>query len=83
MTMNEILTKLQALLGELLPEDQQMIDTDTAITSLGLESIRVMEFVLEVEDHYDIAIDMDSLAAIVTLADLAAVVVRETAPETE
>jgi acyl carrier protein len=81
--MNEILTKLQALLGELLPEDQQMIDTDTAITSLGLESIRVMEFVLEVEDHYDIAIDMDSLATIVTLADLAAVVVRETAPETE
>ncbi len=78
-TKDEILTKLQALLSAFLPEGQQMIDTQTAITSLGLESIRVMEFVLEVEDHYDIAINLDNLAAIVTLADLGAVVARETA----
>ena len=45
------------------------------VTELQLNSFQVMEFMLEVEDHYDIAIDLDSLSNIHTITDLAAVVI--------
>ena len=48
-------------------------DTDL-IADLDLESVQVMEFVMEVEDHYDIAIDLESLSNVHTIAELTAVV---------
>ena len=45
------------------------------VTELQLDSFQVMEFMLEVEDHYDIAIDLDSLSNIHTIRDLAVVVI--------
>ena len=45
------------------------------VTELQLDSFQVMEFMLEVEDHYDIAVDLDSLSNIHTINDLAAVVI--------
>ena len=45
------------------------------VTELQLDSFQVMEFMLEVEDHYDIAIDLDSLSNIQTIHDLADVVI--------
>ena len=45
------------------------------VTELQLDSFQVMEFMLEVEDHFDIAIDLDSLSNIHTITDLAAVVI--------
>lgn len=45
------------------------------VTELQLDSFQVMEFMLEVEDHFDIAIDLDSLSNIHTINDLAGVVV--------
>jgi len=48
-------------------------DTDL-IADLDLESVQVMELVMEVEDHYDIAIDLESLSNVHTISELAAVV---------
>jgi acyl carrier protein len=45
------------------------------VTELQLDSFQVMEFMLEVEDHFDIAIDLDSLSNIHTINDLAGVVI--------
>ena len=45
------------------------------VTELQLDSFQVMEFMLEVEDHFDIAIDLDSLSNIHTITDLAGVVI--------
>lgn len=50
-------------------------DTDM-VSDLGLESVQVMEFVMEVEDHYDIALDLESLSHVRTISELAAAVVR-------
>ena len=50
-------------------------DTDL-INDLSLESIQIMELVVEVEDHYDIAIDLESLSNVHTISQLAAVVAR-------
>jgi acyl carrier protein len=53
-------------------------DTDL-VADLGLESVQVMEFVMEVEDHYDIALDLESLSHVRTVAELSAVVARNLA----
>ena len=45
------------------------------VTELQLDSFQVMEFMLEVEDHFDIAVDLDSLSNIHTINDLAGVVI--------
>ena len=45
------------------------------VTGLQLDSFQVMEFMLEVEDHFDIAVDLESLAEIQTINDLALVVI--------
>lgn len=51
------------------------LDADTDFVSgLGLESIQVMEFVMEVEEQFDIAIDLDTLSNVRSVRGLAAVV---------
>ena len=49
--------------------------TTNMVTELQLDSFQVMEFMLEVEDHFDIAVDLESLSNIQTINDLAAVVI--------
>ena len=57
------------------PSSQRTITAATnMVTELQLDSFQVMEFMLEVEDHFDIAIDLDSLSNIHTINDLAGVV---------
>jgi len=48
--------------------------TTDFVADLGLESIQVMSFVMEVEEHFDVAIDLDTLSGVRTLRDLAAAV---------
>jgi acyl carrier protein len=56
-------------------KDPPILSGDThLIADLDLESVQVMEFVMEVEDHYDIAIDLESLSNVHTVSELAAVV---------
>lgn len=51
------------------------LDADTDFVSgLGLESIQVMEFVMEVEEKFDIAIDLDTLSNVRSVRGLATVV---------
>ena len=58
------------------PSSKKSISSATnMVTELQLDSFQVMEFMLEVEDHFDIAIDLDSLSNIHTINDLAAVVI--------
>jgi acyl carrier protein len=58
------------------PSSERTITAATnMVTELQLDSFQVMEFMLEVEDHFDIAIDLESLSDIQTIDDLAAVVI--------
>jgi acyl carrier protein len=70
------------LLGLLRAQSREPITVDATtdfVSSLGLESIQVMSFVMEVEEHFDIAIDLDSLSGVRTLRDLGALVDRAVA----
>ena len=72
----EILTKYLKNNWADSPSSNKTITPATdMVTELQLDSFQVMEFMLEVEDHYDIAIDLDSLSNIHTITDLAGVVI--------
>ncbi|PKM15918.1 MAG: hypothetical protein CVV12_06295 [Gammaproteobacteria bacterium HGW-Gammaproteobacteria-2] len=59
--------------------DGRMLAVDTDFVSgLGLESIQVMEFIMEVEEQFDIAIDLDTLSNVRSVDGLAAVVAKAT-----
>ena len=49
--------------------------TTNMVADLQLDSFQVMEFMLEVEDHFDVAIDLESLSNIQTINDLAGIVI--------
>ncbi len=71
-----IVETLIALLQKSL-DAPRALSADTAlIADLGLESIQVIEYLCEVEDRFDLAINEDTLADVRTVGDLAAVVQR-------
>ena len=73
--MNETESQLCQLLRSAL--DKEFPDLTAAtdlVDDLALESIQVMDFIAEVEDHFDILIEVDRLATIRTLAELATLV---------
>ena len=72
----EILTSyLKSNWADSPSSNKTITSTTNMVTELQLDSFQVMEFMLEVEDHYDIAIDLDSLSNIHTIDDLAGVVI--------
>ena len=76
MSQPEIENRLLALLSDFLDAPADLaLDTDF-VSGLGLESVQVMEFVMEVEEAFDLAIDLDSLSTVRTLSDLAQVVAK-------
>jgi acyl carrier protein len=70
----DIQTDITKILAGFLKDPQPLSGDTDLIADLDLESVQVMEFVMEVEDHYDIAIDLESLSNVHTVGELAAVV---------
>lgn len=51
------------------------IGADTSISQdLGLDSLAVMNFVMTLEDRFDVSIPMDKIVDVETVGDLAAVI---------
>ena len=76
--MNETESQLCQLLRTAL--DKEFPDLTAAtdlVDDLALDSIQVMDFIAEVEDHFDILIEVDRLANIRTLAELGKLVEEE------
>lgn len=72
------LTKINEELINLLQRqltDEHIIEPETDLLSdLALESVQIMEFVVEVEDYYDIAISLEALGEIRTIKQFALLV---------
>lgn len=79
--MTDIEQQLSTLLGRIAELPPGFGPDSDLIDDLALESMQVMEFVMEAEDHFDIAIAQDRLADVRTLAQFAAVIgkLRESA----
>lgn len=70
----EIVAALMSLLSELTAVKLEP-QTDL-VNDLALESVQIMAFVTDVEDHFDIAIELESLADVHRVDELADVVTK-------
>jgi len=71
----QIEQQLEQLLARHLESPADLNQETHLARDLGLESVQVMEFVVDIEDHYDISIDLKSLAAVRTIGDMTAAVI--------
>lgn len=68
---NRIQTRVLELLGEKI-DPARKIDLDSnVLEDTGLDSVSVMDIVMEIEDEFDITIPLDRTAEVRTIGDLA------------
>jgi acyl carrier protein len=73
-TETEIITELCRLLGPFNTEGKTIVAETDIPAELNIDSVGVMDFIMEVEDHFDIEIPLNVVAETRTVADLANVV---------
>ena len=74
MSSAEINGELIALLKTQLADEREVQASTDLLSDLALESVQIMEFIVEVEDHYDIAISLEALGEVRTIEQLGALV---------
>jgi acyl carrier protein len=65
-----IRSEISAIFEEVLGRPVSIDDDTDIVEDLGLDSLGVMNFVMAIEDHYDLSIPLDRIAQIQTVADL-------------
>jgi acyl carrier protein len=70
----EIEQALRKILSGSVDSSVDLASETDFVSDLGLESIQVLEFIMEVEEHFDIAIDLESLSDVRTVGELTKVV---------
>ncbi len=65
-----IFDRLRSSLGKSV----ELSDQTNIINDLGLDSVAVMDFVMEIEDRLDISVPLDQIAEVETIGDLVATV---------
>ncbi len=73
----EILGKLKELLQKFNSNNIELTETTDISTDLNIDSVAVMDFIMEVEDAYDIDIPLNVLSDTRTMSDLVKVVQKE------
>jgi acyl carrier protein len=73
-TRTDIFAKLCQLLDAFNHNKIELVGTTDISTDLNIDSVSVMDFVMEVEDHFDIDIPLNVLSETRTIDDLASVV---------
>ncbi len=73
-TRNDIFVKLCELLEPFNANKIELKGSTDISTDLNIDSVSVMDFVMEVEDHFDIDIPLNVLSETRTIDDLGAVV---------
>ena len=71
---NEIFAKLSELLAPFNSKNIELKPETEISTDLSIDSVSVMDFVMEVEDHFDIDIPLNVLADTHTMTDMVKVV---------
>lgn len=76
MQISEIREQIISGLRQARPDVQNIGGQTRIVQDLELDSVAVMDFILSIEDRFDISIPLDRVADIVTVDDLAHVVER-------
>lgn len=67
----EIVGQIIGHLRVVLPPGTEISAQSRIVADLGLDSLTVMNFVMALEDDFDVSLTMDSLARVETIDDLA------------
>lgn len=71
---DDIANRVLDLLGKKVGAERPISLNSSVIADTGLDSVSVMDFVMELEDEFDITIPLDQIAEVRTVSDLAAAV---------
>ena len=63
-------SEIAKVLAAQLPAGVQVSAHTQIARDLGLDSVAVMDFVMDLEDHFDISIPLDRIAEVETVEDL-------------
>ena len=66
----EILQKMQLVIQEQMGKEDIVLTEDTKLDDLGVDSIEIMEFIINLEDEFDLEISDDTIDHMVKVADL-------------
>jgi acyl carrier protein len=78
MTETEIIPTICALLGPYNLEGKTLASETDIPAELNIDSVGVLDFIMEVEDHFDIEIPMNVVSETRTVGDLARYVAAQT-----
>ena len=67
----EILGKVIAGLSELTGSEGGLTEDSELVTELGLDSFKVLDLLMDIEDEFDISMPVNMLADVHTVKDLA------------
>ena len=73
-TESEILERLIEYLTPLVPEGTEVSADTHILTTLALDSVKILDIVLDIEDDFDAVVPMEALVDVHTVGDLATVV---------
>ena len=65
-----IRAEIASVFEQLLGHPVKIDDRTDIVEDLGMDSLAVMNFVMAIEDYYDISIPLDRIAQIQTVGDL-------------
>ena len=66
----EILQKMQLVIQEQMGKEDIVLTEATKLYDLGVDSIELMEFIINLEDEFDLEISDDTIDHMVKVADL-------------
>ncbi len=67
-----IVSDVKKLLSKFVKQDIEITESQHLMRDLELDSVMVMELMMELEDYFDISIPLNSLPDVNTVSDLAA-----------
>ncbi len=78
----EILDRLNGQLASIAPEGAEFDESTDLVEGLGLDSFKVLDLLMEIEDEFDISIPMNVLADVKTVKNMAERI-QEIGPDTK
>jgi acyl carrier protein len=70
----ETLSEIKDLAAKQFGGEPERIDETAPVDRLGIDSLGFLEFLFELEDHFDISIPQDRVVNVRTLRELASVI---------
>lgn len=72
-SVDDIRTMVTPMLRALLPATVALSDSTSMVRDLGLDSVAVMDFVMEIEERLDVSVPLDRISEVETIGDLVTV----------